>query len=553
MKTDIYINNQKIAATKGQTILNLLKNLGIRIPTLCNLSMLTPTGACRLCVVEVEGQTELVTACSHPVKENMRIHTHSPRVLKARKTLLELLLANHPDDCLYCKNNQQCELQELAIELNIRERKFRGTKKEQHIDHSSQAIVKDTSKCILCGRCIRICDEIMNVNAIDYSGRGHKTKVNTCMSKGLNFSTCISCGQCVIACPTRALSEMSSLDKLIKALRNDAVSVYIHISSEVILSICRYLGLKPGLKAKGMLISAISKCGFEKVFDSGFAGDIFIEETKKELNGFLAQKKPYILTHCPSVKSYIEQFFPELTGNTNHLKSSWQIMSGIVKNMYAEKDNIKPDNLFTVSVNTCTSSKAEAWRVDMMTNSIQDLDAVLSVSDIVQLFKLNGIEIQKLDKKEFDFPYNMSSSAASLIDIPGGLTEAVLRSMESKKSGFNGKIQELRGIKSEKTIERKPKEKRVKIKIVNEIRHAIPHLNAIAKGNCDFDVLEISASPVVGSESNKNQQLHASDIYKNDDSSPNKVSGSNPLLKAFYNDNRDVRNFEDLFYYNLQK
>lgn len=548
MKINITVNNNTFKSFTGETILSVLNKNGIRIPTLCNIPSLTPTGACRLCVVEVEGENKLVTACSQPVKNNMIIYTHSPRVLKARKTNLELLLANHPDDCLYCDNNQNCELRELASELNIRERKLNGQKKEKHIDSSSQAILKDDSKCILCGRCIRICDEILNVNALDYSGRGHETKVDTCMSKGLNFSTCISCGQCIMACPTGALSEMSSLERVLTAIRNKNTNVIIQISKEVLDAAAISMGLKAGEKTRGIIINAMKKCGINKVFDSGFAGDIFIEESKKELNQYLDKDIPYILTHCPAIKSYIEQFFPLLIKNLNHIKSNWQIMAGIIKNVYTKENEINNENVFNVAVTTCTASKAEATRPDMMTNGVPDLDAVLSVDEIIKLIKLSGIELHKLKKEDYDAPYNMSSSAASFLNMPGGLTETVMRGND------NIKKQDFRGIKTQKQLSLKYEKRNLNILITNEIRKALPHLQAIQSKRSEFNIIEITSCPGSCHDSTSSVFLYNSktsvcnkDIYKEDDRAALKNSGNNPLLRAFYEDNYETNKF----YYNL--
>ena len=265
---DIEVNNKIIKAKKGETILSALSRNGIKVPTLCYMDELVPTGACRICAVEVEGQDNLVPSCAQPVEEWMRIKTHSPKVIKARKTIVELLLSNHPDDCLYCERNGNCELQKLAVELNVLERRITGQKGKQKADRSGSSMVRDPKKCILCGRCVRVCEEIIGVSAIDFIKRGNHCEITTSFQKGINLSSCINCGQCIMSCPTGALYERDHLPEIIDSLNNPTKHVIIQYSPTISVTLAEEFGVKAGKDINGMVNAALRKIGFNKVSNS---------------------------------------------------------------------------------------------------------------------------------------------------------------------------------------------------------------------------------------------------------------------------------------------
>jgi len=283
MAIQIEVNNNKIKAKKGETILSALQRNGMSVPTLCWVKDLFPTGACRMCVVEVEGARNLITACSHPVNDGMKIKTHSNRVIKSRKTIIELLLSNHPDDCLYCARNKSCELQNLAEELNVRERKISGSKNDYHLDLSSVSLVRDPAKCILCGRCVRVCEEIEGVSAIDFINRGNKTIVGTAYEEGLNISSCVNCGQCIIVCPTGALYEKPHYEEIQLNLNNPNKTVIVQYAPAISVSLAEEFGMKAGTNVIGLMNSALRKIGFDIVFDTSFSADLTIMEESAEL------------------------------------------------------------------------------------------------------------------------------------------------------------------------------------------------------------------------------------------------------------------------------
>ncbi len=425
----IQVNNKKIKAEKGETILSALNRNGIIIPTLCRMKDFTPTGACRMCVVEVEGRERLVSACSQPVEEWMVIRTHSPRVIRARKTIVELLLSKHPDDCLYCDRNLNCELQRLSEELNIRERRIKGRKIKQRLDQSSPAIIRELSKCILCGRCIRVCEEIITTTSLDFINKGQQTHVGPAMDKDFNFSSCIHCGQCVQVCPTGALHEKYNITEVQEYLNKPEFLNVIQYSPVVTTGLCEELGIRPAKDFDRVLNSVLRKIGFSKVFLTGFGTDVLITELSAMLLERIEKgiEGPLYMSACPAWVKYCEQYKPELIPELSSLKSPQQITGVLIKTLVAEQHGVKPQQVFSVSVTPCTAGKFDARRDGMMRRGISDVDAVLTVRELARLIRLNGIDVQSAGEEPVDEPMDMRSSAAAIAEVSGGLTEAVIR------------------------------------------------------------------------------------------------------------------------------
>ncbi len=437
MLLTIHVNNKKIKAEKGETILSALNRNGIIIPTLCRMKEFTPTGACRMCVVEIEGRDRLVTACSHPVEEWMKIWTHSPRVITARKTIVELLLSNHPDDCLYCDRNLHCELQRLAEELNIRERRIRGKKIKQRLDQSSPSIVRELSKCILCGRCVRVCEEIITAISLDFINRGRQTHIGAAMDREFNFSSCIQCGQCVLVCPTGALHEKHSINEVQEYLNKNDILKVVQYSPLVTVGVAEAMGLKYNRDFDKILNAILRKIGFDKVFTTGTGTDILINELTAELSERLGSRSgdPLYISACPAWTKYAEQFYPGLLPYLSTMKSPQQITGVIIKTVVAGQLDIKPEQIFSVSVTPCVAMKFEARRDGMMRKGISDVDSVLTVRELVRLIRLYGIDITNIEKEPADEPVSGRSSAAVLAEVSGGLTEGVLRQVNYRITG----------------------------------------------------------------------------------------------------------------------
>ncbi|MFW6161905.1 MAG: [FeFe] hydrogenase, group A, partial [Planctomycetota bacterium] len=425
----IEVNGRAVEAEAGETILTALTRAGLRVPTLCHMEGLTPTGACRLCVVEVEGQRGLVPSCAYPVAEGMRVQTHSPRVIRARRTVIELLLASHPDDCLYCVRNGECELQGLAEELGVRERRFLGRKRFAHVDASSPAIVRDPAKCILCGRCVRMCEEVQGVAAIDFIGRGSRATVGTAFGEGLNVSSCVNCGQCINVCPTGALAEQSHLKAVQDALADPERVVVVQHAPSISVTLAEEFGMKPGLDVCGVLTTALRQLGFDRVFDTCFSADLTIMEEASELVHRIVEGGPLpMMTSCsPGWIKFVEQFYPELLGNVSTCKSPQQMLGAVIKSFFAEQQGLDRRSIYSVSVMPCTAKKFEAQRPEMARDGVADVDAVLTTRELARLIRRHGIDTGARAPGHADSPFGERSTAGKLFGASGGVMEAAVR------------------------------------------------------------------------------------------------------------------------------
>jgi iron-only hydrogenase group A len=547
MNFNIEVNNKLIQARKGETILAALFRNGLRVPTLCSHKELSPTGACRICVVEVDGIQNLVTSCSFPVYEGMKIQTHSPRVVKARKTLVELLLSNHPDDCLYCERNGCCELQDLSEELNIRERRFTGRKSRHRLDTSSPSLVRDTAKCILCGRCVRVCDEIQSVSTLEFINRGTRTVVGTSMNRDINFSSCIACGQCVLVCPTAALQEKSNLDEIQDALNNSSQKVAIQFGPSLSVSLAEEFDLKPGKDIHGILVAALRKIGFDYVFDSSFAADLTVMETVAELNNRIEQKEnlPLIVSSCPAWVKFLEQFYPSLLPLLSTCKSPQQMMGALIKSYFAQIKGVNPSDIFSVAAMPCLAKKSEAHRSEMTHKGLSDVDLVLTTRELARLIKLYGIDIHNIDPQQADTPFDLRSSAGKLFATSGGTAEAVFRTLYFNKTGKDmqsPKISDMRMVNGVKQFELKAGKEKFKFVISNGLTQINELLLSIQKGENVGHFIEVMACPggcvngggqPIGAK-DKDIKARARSIYDIDDNETIKCAHKNPMITDLY-------------------
>jgi iron-only hydrogenase group A len=495
----IQVNNKKIKAEKGETILSALNRNGIIIPTLCRMKEFTPTGACRMCVVEVEGRDRLVTACSQPVEEWMKIKTHSPRVITARKTIVELLLSNHPDDCLYCDKNLNCELQRLAEELNIRERRIRARRIKPRLDQSSPSIVRELSKCILCGRCVRVCEEVITSTSLDFINRGSLTHIGPAMDRDFNFSSCIHCGQCVLVCPTGALHEKHNITEVQEYLNNPEIVKVIQYSPLVASGIAEELGMKYNREFDRILNAVLRKIGFDKVFTTGTGTDICIFEITDQVLEKINNESdtPLYISACPAWVKYAEQVMPESIPALSTIKSPQQITGALIKTLVARQSGVKPEKIFSVSATPCLAMKFEARRDGMMRKGISDVDSVMTVRELARLIRLYGIDITNSNLEPADEPISGSSSAATLAEVSGGLTEGVIRSLFYLKLGKEPDKQLLKKIRAggsfrESVIQLGDNELRVAV--VDGLTGLEKLKLSIAAGN-KYDLVEVMVCP----------------------------------------------------------
>ncbi len=549
MVLNIEVNKRVIQARKGETILTALRRNGIQVPTLCNMKDLTPTGACRMCVVEVEGKDNLIPSCSYPVEEWMKISTHTPRVLKARKTIVELLLSNHPDDCLYCERNGCCELQKLAEDLNIRERRIPGRKSKFKIDKSSVSIVRDPSKCILCGRCVRICEEQQAVSTLDFTRRGSDLVIATSFDKPLNFSNCITCGQCVIICPTGALTEKLQYAELDQMLYDHRKKVIAQYSPTVAVSVAEEFGLKAGRDTNGIINAALRKIGFDKVYETSFGADLMVIEQAEEFIRRLESGKnlPLITGCCPSWIRYAEQYYPDFLENITTVRSPQQITGSLIRNWGPASDDEDPANIYSVSVMPCTAKKYEAQRVEMTRKGIPDIDAVLTTRELVRLIRLHGIDMDHLNPEPSDEPMGAMSSAGKLFGVGGGPLEALLRTVYYKLTGeelTNLRMLKLRSSRTIKEMSLKIGKKELSIVAVSGMAEVVKFLAEVKSGRKKPDIIEIMAcplgcvngggQPVRPDESTIRNRVKA--LYDADNKEMIKVAHKNPQILRVYDE-----------------
>ncbi len=425
MSFEININNTMVQVQEGETLLAALRKNGIKIPTLCYMPEFTPSGACRLCVVEVEGKRDLITSCTYPVEEGMVVKTNSSRVIKARKSLVEMLLANHPDDCLYCERNGNCELQWLAEELNVKERKFYTTKNADKRDHSSPSVYRDPAKCILCNRCVRVCEEVQLVTAIEFISRGNKTKVNSAFNKGLNVSSCINCGQCIMVCPTGALVDISHIERVQATIDNHKKEAVAMISSAFIASVAEQTGIKNSDNPTGLITAALYKMGFKKVFDMSLAYDlnIVLEATllKERMEKNISE--PLLSSCCPAWIKYAEEFTPGILPDISMAKSPQQLMGRLVKHHIHKDTDV--EKLYTVSFMSCVANKYEASREENTRRGISETDAVITVREFLRMLRSSGISLTRLTAENPLPPFENNSRAGYQMAYSGGKAEAV--------------------------------------------------------------------------------------------------------------------------------
>jgi len=545
---DIEVNNKIIKAKRGETILMALNRNGIKVPTLCYMEDLASSGACRICVVEVEGYENLVPSCSQQVEEWMRIKTHSPKVIKARKTIVELLLSNHPDDCLYCERNGNCELQKLAIELNVLERRISGRKASHKADRSGSSMIRDPKKCILCGRCVRVCEEIVGVTAIDFIKKGKYCEISTACEKGINLSSCINCGQCIMVCPTGALFERDHLPETIDSLNNPNKHVVISYSPSITVSLAEEFGIKAGRDINGMLNAALRKIGFHKIFDASLGADINAFEVANELINRIKQgiHLPMFSSCCPAWVKYIEQTHPELIDNLSKVKSPQQIMGMLIKNYYSESRDILPENIYNVSIMPCIAKKFEAQREDMTHKGITDVDAVITTRELVRLIRLYGIDLMNIESELADAALGTRSSSGKLYATSGGVAEAVLRTLYyilNNSDMVNYKISELRAInKNRKEYFLKTADYNIGVAVVCDMINAEKIINEIKNGRKDIHFVEVMScpngcingggQPITSSKEAVKSRIKA--IYDVDDKESIKFAHKNPLVSEIY-------------------
>ncbi len=500
---NLTIDGVPVSVPAGTTIMEAAeRRLGVRIPRLCHHPKLSIQGSCRVCVVEVRGVPFFMASCSVKVWEGMEVQTNSPEIRQARRDILELLLDNHPRACLTCVRDGNCELQNLAYTLGVRERLFDGERKRFPIENTSVSITRDAEKCILCGRCVRVCAEVQGVHNLSQQGRGFTTAVTPAHGDNMDDSVCIQCGQCVSACPTAAFVGKSDSDRVWKALGDPKKHVVVQTAPAIRATVGEGFGMAPGTPATGKLVTALRRLGFDRVFDTNYTADLtIVEEATEFLNRFQKGERLPLLTSCsPGWVNFLERFYPELIPNASSCRSPMSMMSSLIKSYYAEKEGIDPKDIFVVAVMPCTAKKFEAHRPEFATpDGGQETDAVLTTRELIFMIKSYGIDLAGLDEGEFDSPLGASSGAADIFGTTGGVLEAALRMAAEVINGeppARLEFTEVRAVEGLRVCELMVnKDLTLRVGVSNGLQNAKKLLDKVVSGEEEFHILEIMACP----------------------------------------------------------
>lgn len=543
------IDGQRVEIENGRTLLDAARKAGVKIPTLCHHPALRGEGACRLCLVELEDSKKLVTSCVFPVAEGMVVRTNTPEIREARKTIIELLIASHPQNCLTCVRNGDCELQRLAEEFGARNLRFEMSPKSLPKDTSSPALVRDPEKCILCGRCVRACSEVQGVSILGFAHRGPEAQVGPAFERGLGETPCVACGQCAAVCPVGAIYEKDSIEEVWCAIGDPERHVVVQVAPAVRAALGEEFGLPPGTRVTGKLAAALRRLGFDKVFDTQFAADLTIIEEGHEFIGRLkgGGRLPLITSCSPGWINYCENFFPEFVDNLSSCKSPQQMFGTLVKTYYASKAGIDPRKIYSVSVMPCTAKKYEAKRPEMNASGFQDVDAVLTTRELARMIKQAGINFVDLPDEDFDTPLGISTGAGTIFGVTGGVMEAALRTVYEVVTGEELpaiEFESVRGLEGIKEAEVELDGTQVRVAIANGLGNAARILNAVKSGEKTYHFIEIMACPTgcIGGGGQPRlgsldvRAMRAQALYDEDRGMKLRKSHENPAVKALYSE-----------------
>jgi len=549
-KINVTVNGRPVAVDAGSTILDAANKAQVRIPTLCHIEGLEPTGSCRVCSVEVEGRKTLVPSCAEPATDGMKIRTNTPRVLLARKQMIQLMLANHPDDCLYCMRAGDCDLQQMAEDAGIRERAWRRGEHRSHpVDRSSPSVVRDPEKCILCGKCVRVCDEVQGVAAIDHAGRGFDSFVLPAFDDELASTTCVNCGQCVAICPTGALVERSDLSRVWRYLADDALVTVVQTAPAVRAALAHVYGMSGG-DAEARMVTALREMGFAQVFDTQYAADLTIMEEGTELLHRIQEGGPLpLITSCsPGWIKFAEHFYPDSLEKLSTCKSPQQMLGAMVKNYWAEQMDVPAENIRVVAVMPCTAKKFEAERPEMETEGGRDVDAVITTRELIRAFGEMSMDFEVLEPGEFDRFLGASSGAGAIFGATGGVAEAALRTVFYLLTGENPgpeDFEAVRGLEGVKEIELTlPDGAVVRGAVIHGLGNARRVMDRVASGETDYAFIEIMACPggcvggggqPYGADLQRTAEL-AGELYEIDEKRVLRFSHENPEIQKAYED-----------------
>lgn len=525
-----------------KNLLELIRKVGIKLPTFCYHSELSIYGACRMCMVENQ-RGELEAACSTPPKAGMEIRTNVERLRKYRKMILELLLANHCRDCTTCGNNGKCKLQDLAIRFNMGEVRFPNTATEPEKDDSSLCITKDQNKCILCGDCVRMCNEIQGVGAIDFAHRGAKMKVSTAFDRPMGNSPCVGCGQCAAVCPTGAIVVKNNIEKVWKALDDKNTVVTVQVAPAVRVAIGKEFGLPSGENAIGRIVAALRRMNFNKIYDTSTGADLTVLEESDELLKRLEDKNsvmPMFTSCCPAWVNYCEKHQPDIMPHLSTCRSPMQMLASVIK----EQCDTPEKKCVHVAVMPCTAKKFEAARREFTVKDAPAVDYVITTQELIQMIKESGIVFSELEPEAMDLPLGINTGAGVIFGVTGGVTEAVLRRLYADQSMaglFAITYKDVRGLEGVKKATITAGDRELNIAIVSGLKNAAALLDRIKQGEI-YDFIEVMACP--GGCINGAGQPYISfseitarskGLYSADKLTSIKRSEENPLMEGLYN------------------
>ena len=543
----ITINGKKVEFTDEKNVLTIIRKAGIDMPTLCYHSELSTFGACRLCTVEND-RGQCFASCSEEPRDGMVIYTHTERLRRHRKLIVELLLAAHCRDCTTCMKSGECVLQDLAHKMGVREVRFQDYKEHKPVDYSSPSIVRDPNKCILCGNCVRVCSEIQGVGVLGFAHRGTDAEVTPAFNKKLSQTACVSCGQCRVYCPTGALTIRTHLDEVYAALGDPNTRVIAQIAPAVRVAVGDAFGLPNGENAMGKTVAALHAMGFDEVFDTSYSADLTVMEESAEFLDRVQNggKLPLLTSCCPAWVKFVDNEFPEMKENVSTCRSPQGMFSAVIKDYYRDPAHSEGKKTFVVSIMPCTAKKMEAVRPNSFTNGEQDTDIVLTTTELTRMIKNFGIAFDKIEPEACDMPFGLSSGGGVIFGVTGGVTEAVLRRLATDHNSATLNAIAACGIRGEEGIKEATipyNGMDVNICVVSGLSNARKVMEQVRSGEKQYHLIEVMAcrrgcimgggQPIPAGPRHK--AARAQGLYKADKDRILRKSDENPLMDVFYN------------------
>ena len=543
----ITINGKKVEFTDEKNVLTIIRKAGIDMPTLCYHSELSTFGACRLCTVEND-RGQCFASCSEEPRDGMVIYTHTERLRRHRKLIVELLLAAHCRDCTTCMKSGECVLQDLAHKMGVREVRFQDYKEVKPVDYSSPSIVRDPNKCILCGNCVRVCSEIQGVGVLGFAHRGTDAEVTPAFNKKLSQTACVSCGQCRVYCPTGALTIRTHLDEVYAALGDPNTRVIAQIAPAVRVAVGDAFGLPNGENAMGKTVAALHAMGFDEVFDTSYSADLTVMEESAEFLDRVRNggKLPLLTSCCPAWVKFVDNEFPEMKENVSTCRSPQGMFSAVIKEYYRDPAHSEGKKTFVVSIMPCTAKKMEAVRPNSFTHGEQDTDIVLTTTELTRMIKNFGIAFDKIEPEACDMPFGLSSGGGVIFGVTGGVTEAVLRRLATDHNSATLNAIAACGIRGEEGIKEATipyNGMDVNICVVSGLANARKVMEQVRSGEKQYHLIEVMAcrrgcimgggQPIPAGPRYK--AARAQGLYKADKDRILRKSDENPLMDVFYN------------------